>query len=81
MVGAAPAGTGSKGIVMSEVDRARQRTQAGMAMAVSGLMMAHQAAHTIGRGAPLLRYFGLYYTVTSLLTFLMQTFLTRISIK
>ena len=33
-----------------------------------------QAAHTIGRGAPLLRFFGVYYTGTSLLTFLLQTF-------
>ena len=40
-----------------------------------------QAAHAIGRGTPLLRFFGIYYTVTSLLTFLVQTFLTRISIK
>jgi len=36
-----------------------------------------QAAHTIGRGAGLLRFFGLYYTATSLLTFLIQTFFTR----
>ena len=36
-----------------------------------------QATHTIGRGAPLLRFFGLYYTATSLLTFLGQTFLSR----
>ena len=40
-----------------------------------------QAAHTIGRGAPLLRFFGLYYTGTSLLTFLLQTFATRICVK
>ena len=33
-----------------------------------------QAAEAIGRGAPLLRFFGLYYTATSLLTFLVQTF-------
>jgi len=33
-----------------------------------------QAAETIGRGAPLLRFFGLYYTATSLFTFLVQTF-------
>ena len=32
-----------------------------------------QAANTIGRGAPLLRFFGVYYTTTSLLTFLTQT--------
>jgi len=40
-----------------------------------------QAAQTIGRGAPLLRFFGIYYTVTSLLTFLMQTFLTRFCVQ
>jgi len=33
-----------------------------------------QAAEAIGRGAPLLRFFGLYYTATSLFTFLVQTF-------
>ncbi len=37
-----------------------------------------QAAHTIGRGAALLRFFGLYYTATSLLTFLFQILLTRV---
>lgn len=36
-----------------------------------------QAAQTIGRGAPLLRFFGLYYTATSLLTFLIQTTATK----
>src|SRR5262249_25994399 len=36
-----------------------------------------QAAQTIGRGTMLLRFFALYYTATSLLTFLLQTFLTR----
>jgi len=40
-----------------------------------------QAAQTIGRGAPLLRFFGLYYTATSLLTFLMQTFVARPSVQ
>ena len=39
------------------------------------------AAQTIGRGAPLLRFFGLYYTATSLLTLLSQTFLTRLCVK
>src|SRR3954470_3909906 len=33
-----------------------------------------QASEAIGRGAPLLRFFGLYYTATSLFTFLVQTF-------
>lgn len=40
-----------------------------------------QATHTIGRGAPLLRFFSVYYTVTSLLTFLAQTFLARVCVK
>jgi AAA family ATP:ADP antiporter len=33
-----------------------------------------QAAKVMGQGAPLLRFFGLYYTATSLFTFLVQTF-------
>jgi MFS family permease len=40
-----------------------------------------QAVHTIRSGAPLLRFFGLYYTGTSLLTFLLQTFAARVSVK
>jgi len=62
-------------------------TLAGLVIAASSgtalldFVFKAQAAHTIGRGAALLRFFGLYYTVTSLLTFLVQTFLTRISIK
>ena len=40
-----------------------------------------QAAQTIGRGAPLLRFFGLYYTATSLLTFLVQTFVVRLFLQ
>jgi len=36
-----------------------------------------QAAQTIGRGAPLLRFFGFYYTATSLCTFLVQTLFVR----
>ena len=36
-----------------------------------------QAAGAMGRGAPLVRFFGLYYTATSLLVFLLQTFITR----
>ena len=39
-----------------------------------------EAAQTIGRGAPLLRFFAFYYTATSLLTFLLQTFLTRLCV-
>ena len=40
-----------------------------------------EAAHTIGRGAPLLRFFAIYYTATSLLTFLLQMFLTRLCVQ
>jgi len=40
-----------------------------------------QATHTIGHGAPLLRFFSVYYTATSLLTFLAQTFLARPFVK
>jgi len=40
-----------------------------------------QAADSIGRGAPLLRFFGLYYTATSLFTFLMQTFVVRFFVQ
>jgi ATP:ADP antiporter, AAA family len=36
-----------------------------------------QAAATYARGAPLLRFFGLYYTAAGLLTLLVQTGLTR----
>jgi AAA family ATP:ADP antiporter len=36
-----------------------------------------QAAASFGRGAPLLRFFGLYYTATSLVTLLVQTGFTR----
>jgi len=36
-----------------------------------------QAAASYGRGAPLLRFFGLYYTATSLATLLVQAGLTR----
>jgi hypothetical protein len=40
-----------------------------------------QAAHTLGGGAPLVRFFGLYYTATSLLVFLVQTFITRVFLQ
>ena len=40
-----------------------------------------EAAQTIGNGASLLRFFGIYYTATSLLTFLLQMFLTRLSVQ
>jgi hypothetical protein len=40
-----------------------------------------RAAQTIGRGAALFRFFGLYYTATSFLTFVAQTFVSRFCIK
>ncbi len=40
-----------------------------------------RAAQTIGRGPALFHFFGLYYTATSFLTFLAQTFLARFCIK
>jgi hypothetical protein len=40
-----------------------------------------QAAQALGRGAPLVRFFGLYYTATSLLIFLVQTFATRVLLQ
>jgi len=40
-----------------------------------------QAAQTIGAGSALLRFFGLYYTATSLATFLVQTFMTRFIVQ
>ncbi len=40
-----------------------------------------RAAQTIGRGAPLFRFFGLYYTTASFLTFLAQTFVSRFCVK
>ena len=40
-----------------------------------------QAANTIGRGAPLLRFFSVYYIITSLLTFLTQTLGARLCVK
>jgi len=40
-----------------------------------------QASQTMGRGAPLLRFFGLYYTATSLFTFLAQTFGVQLCVQ
>jgi AAA family ATP:ADP antiporter len=40
-----------------------------------------RAAQIMGRGAPLLRFFSVYYTGASLLTFLAQTFLARVCVK
>ena len=62
-------------------------TLAGLVIAASAgtaaldFVFKAQAAHTIGRGAPLLRFFGLYYTGASLLTFLLQAFVTRVCVK
>jgi hypothetical protein len=40
-----------------------------------------QAAQVLGKGAPLVRFFGLYYTATSVLIFLVQTFITRVFLR
>ncbi len=40
-----------------------------------------QAAHALGGGAPLVRFFGLFYTATSLLIFVVQTFVTRVFLQ
>jgi len=40
-----------------------------------------QAAHVLGGGAPLVRFFGLYYTATSLFVFLVQTLVTRVFLQ
>ncbi|MEO8593247.1 MAG: hypothetical protein ABI759_07995 [Candidatus Solibacter sp.] len=62
-------------------------TLAGLVLAASvsasllDFVFKAQAAHTLGRGAALFRFFGLYYTATSFLTFLAQTFLARLCVK
>ena len=62
-------------------------TLAGLVLAASvsasllDFVFKARAAHTIGRGAALFRFFGLYYTTTSLLTFLVQTFASRFCLK
>jgi len=40
-----------------------------------------QAAQTLGKGAPLVRFFGLYYTAVSVLIFLVQTFIARVFLR
>lgn len=56
---------------------------AGLLLAVSigtallDFVFKTQAAQALGRGAPLIRFFGLYYTATSLLVFVAQTFAVR----
>ena len=40
-----------------------------------------QAAQALGRGGPLVQFFGLYYTSISLLVFLVQTFVTPFALK
>jgi len=52
-----------------------------IAAALLDFVFKAQVTQTIGRGAPLLRFFGVYYTATSLLTFLIQTFLTRLCVQ
>jgi hypothetical protein len=62
-------------------------TLAGLVLAASAgtafldFVFKAQAAHVMGRGAPLLRFFGLYYTATGLLTFLAQTFIARFAMQ
>lgn len=56
MVGSAPARADTKGFLMSADARA-QRTQIRMAMAVAGLMMAHQVAGKASRDAIFLSQF------------------------
>jgi hypothetical protein len=56
---------------------------AGLLLAVSigsallDFVFKTQAAQELGKGAPLIRFFGLYYTATSLLVFLAQSFAVR----
>ncbi|MCI0403451.1 MAG: hypothetical protein L0212_08010, partial [Acidobacteria bacterium] len=40
-----------------------------------------QAADTLGKGEALVRFFGVFYTATSFLTFLVQTFLVRFALQ
>jgi hypothetical protein len=62
-------------------------TLAGLVLAASisasllDFVFKARAAQTIGRGPALFRFFGLYYTATSLLTFLAQTFVSRLCMK
>jgi AAA family ATP:ADP antiporter len=62
-------------------------TLAGLVLAASvsasllDFVFKARAAQTIGRGAALFRFFGLYYTTTSLLTFLAQTLGSRYCLK
>ena len=56
-------------------------TTASAGTALLDFVFKAQAAHTIGRGAALLRFLGLYYTATSLLTFLIQTTVTKICVQ
>jgi len=58
-------------------------TLAGLVLATStsgallDFVFKAQAVQTMGKGEALLRFFGVFYTVTSLLTFLVQTFVVR----
>lgn len=54
---------------------------ASSATALLDFVFKAQAAQTIGRGAPLLRFLGVYYTGASLLTFLLQTFFVQVSLR
>src|SRR5581483_5429308 len=57
MVGSAPAGADTKGFLMSAGAPAQQRAQIRMAMAVAGLMMAHQVTGKASRDAIFLSQF------------------------
>jgi AAA family ATP:ADP antiporter len=58
-------------------------TLAGLVLAASAatalldFVFKAQAAQNLGKGAPLLQFFGLYYTATSLLIIVVQAFVTR----
>jgi hypothetical protein len=62
-------------------------TLAGLVLAASvsasllDFVFKAHAAQTIGTGAALFRFFGLYYAATSFLTFLVQTFVSGFCIK
>jgi hypothetical protein len=61
-------------------------TLAGLVLATStsaallDFMFKAQAADTVGKGEALVRFFGVFYTSTSLLTFLVQTFVVRFAL-
>lgn len=62
-------------------------TLAGLVLATStnaallDFVFKAQAADTLGKGDALVRFFGVFYTATSLLTFLVQTFVVRFALQ